>query len=318
MKAPSLHFYSAIRRIAALLGLLTVLLLGYWRLVRPAQLHWGATDADLKRAMPEDDTVTDPAFDATRAITIHGRPEQVWPWLVQMGYGRAGFYGYDLIENPGSGAGLRSADRILPALQNPHTGDMLPLSIAATLAFGTVEPNRCMVWRGREVPPSGVFIWQLVPVDAEHTRLISRIRWRYLKSPMGVALGGFTEFADHVAVKAILRGLRSRVEGQPGQSLTWQAVEIGAWLLTMVEFGVSCALVVAGRCWTMAWWLALASGIFLQIELYATPPAAVTAALPVLLLGGMAWGLASPWRAAGQRQVGPRCIAATTKSSKEP
>ena len=47
--------------------------------------------------MPGDDLVSSPTFCATRAITIHARPEDVWPWLVQMGYNRAGSYSYDLI-----------------------------------------------------------------------------------------------------------------------------------------------------------------------------------------------------------------------------
>jgi len=48
------------------------------------------------------------------------RPEDIWPWLVQIGYGRAGFYGYDLIENLGSSTGVRSAGSILPELQHPR------------------------------------------------------------------------------------------------------------------------------------------------------------------------------------------------------
>jgi hypothetical protein len=99
--------------------------------------------------MPADGIVPHPAFDATRAITIRARPEAVWPWLVQIGYGRAGFYGYDLIENPGSGAGIRSAQKVLPQLQNPHPGDVLPLSAAATLIYGPIEQNHYLVWAGR-------------------------------------------------------------------------------------------------------------------------------------------------------------------------
>jgi hypothetical protein len=59
--------------------------------------------------MPEDNIVAHPVFDATRAITIRAMPETIWPWLVQMGFKRAGFYGYDLIENIGNGSEIRSA-----------------------------------------------------------------------------------------------------------------------------------------------------------------------------------------------------------------
>jgi hypothetical protein len=263
----------------------------YLFLIRPSQLRWGATNDEIAARMPEDDIVSGPDFDATRAITIRGRPEDIWPWLMQMGYGRAGFYGFDLIENPGSGTGIRSARSVLPALQNPHIGDPLPLSIAATLQFGTIEPNRCLVWRAGDTPPSGVFIWQLVPIDGTHTRLISRIRWRYLNDWRGRSLGVFTEFADHVAIRAILHGVRDRVEHRDLRSLTSQAVELGAWLLTFVELGASVVFVFVLRRWRVAWLLALGAGLLLQYELYMSPSAASSATLALLYLAGMTWVL---------------------------
>jgi hypothetical protein len=279
---------SAASRLAATLVLFGILGSIYVFLIRPVQLRWGATDPEIAARMPEDDVVSEPVFDATRAITIRGRPEEIWPWLVQMGYGRAGFYGFDLIENPGSGNGIRSARSIMPALQNPHTGDALPLSIAATLQFGTIEPNRCLVWRSRDTPSSGVFVWQLVPIDGTHTRLISRIRWRYLNDWQGRALLVFTEFADHVAVRAILRGVRDRVEHRDPRSLTSQAVELGAWLLTLLALVASVASVFVLRRWEMAWLPALGAGLLLQYELYASPSAAISAALASLYLAGLA------------------------------
>lgn len=264
----------------ATLGLLGILGAIYWFLVRPGQLHWGATPSELAAPLPEDDVVRNPAFDATRAITIAAPPEKIWPWLVQMGYGRAGFYGYDLIENPGSGSGLRSADRILPQFQDPRPGDPLPLSVAASLQFGTVEAPRVLVWRGREAPPAGVFIWALAPVDATHTRLISRIRWRYLDSVEGRVLGLFTEFADHVAVRAILRGVRDRVEGRRTPSLTLQAAEIAAWMLALGEFAGAALLVLFRVRWRAPWLAALGAGLLLQWELYGPAPPWLNALLP--------------------------------------
>jgi hypothetical protein len=51
--------------------------------------------------MPGDDVVARAQFNATRAITIEARPEDVWPWIIQLGYGRGGFYTYNLIDNAG-------------------------------------------------------------------------------------------------------------------------------------------------------------------------------------------------------------------------
>jgi len=283
---------------AALFGVLGALY-GYG--IRPRQLRWGATAAEIEHAIPEDDIVRHPAFDATRAITIHARPDEIWPWLVQMGYSRAGFYGYDMIENPGSGTGIRSARTIRPAFQHPHTGDVLPLSVAASLEFGSIEPNRRLVWRAHDVPPSGVFIWQLVPVDGNSTRLISRIRWRYLSDWLGFSLGIFTEFADHVAVRAILCGIRDRAEHRKPQLLAVQGIEIGAWFLAFGAFCVCIAVFVLRRRWGIAWLLALGAGLLLLLELYASPPGLLSGALSIAFL----WLMIRSLRRAGSSPSAP-------------
>jgi hypothetical protein len=82
----------------------------YLRFIRPWQLRWGATDDEVASVMPGDDVVQQPTFDATRAVTIQARPEAIWPWLVQMGMTRAGWYSYDWLDN----LGRPSAQRIIP------------------------------------------------------------------------------------------------------------------------------------------------------------------------------------------------------------
>jgi hypothetical protein len=63
----------------------------YLRFIRPWQLQWGAIDEEVARAMPGDDVVKHPTFNATRAVIIQARPEEIWPWLVQIGIKRAGW-----------------------------------------------------------------------------------------------------------------------------------------------------------------------------------------------------------------------------------
>jgi hypothetical protein len=75
--------------------LLTAPLYRWWH------LRWGATPAEARAGMPGDDLVPVSHFTATRAITIKAQPGEVWPWLTQVGYGRAGFYSYDLLDNLG-------------------------------------------------------------------------------------------------------------------------------------------------------------------------------------------------------------------------
>ena len=86
--------------------------------------HLGATAAEVLRPLPSDDLVLAPTFNATRAITIEAPPELVWPWIVQMGLTRAGWYSYDLLDN----LGRPSARRIIPELQDLEPGDIVPMS----------------------------------------------------------------------------------------------------------------------------------------------------------------------------------------------
>jgi hypothetical protein len=88
-----------------------VVLVGYRLLLQPWQHRWGASDEEVCRAMPGDDLVPGAASTTTRAITVAAPPAEVWPWLVQLGYGRGGWYSYDWIDNDGRA----SADRILPS-----------------------------------------------------------------------------------------------------------------------------------------------------------------------------------------------------------
>src|SRR6266511_3203699 len=115
-------------------------------LIRCRHLRWGATDAEVAAAMPGDELVPEPSFNATRATTINAPAEAVWPWTAQLGFGRAGWYSYDLFDN----AGRPSAERILPEYQQPKIGDWIPMAskVNETTAFKitALEPNRWMLW----------------------------------------------------------------------------------------------------------------------------------------------------------------------------
>jgi len=93
MKRKALTRFKAIK-LLAIMALPVLLVAIYLLVIRPSQLQWGATAEEVTRSMPGDDLVPSPSFCATRAVTIRGKPEDIWPWLVQMGYGRGGFYGY--------------------------------------------------------------------------------------------------------------------------------------------------------------------------------------------------------------------------------
>ena len=105
-------------KLSGLLGLVV----GIYALgVRPRLLRWGATDEEVRRRYPGDDVIPGGTRSATMAVTIDAAPEQVWPWLVQMGTDRAGWYSWDRLDN----WGRRSAARIHPEWQTIALGDRL-------------------------------------------------------------------------------------------------------------------------------------------------------------------------------------------------
>lgn len=94
----------------------------YALVVRPLLVRWGATDEEVRRPYPGADLIPDGTRSATMAVTIEVSPAKVWPWLVQMGYGRGGWYSWDHLDN----WGRASAERIHPEWQATAVGDRLP------------------------------------------------------------------------------------------------------------------------------------------------------------------------------------------------
>ena len=126
------------------------------------------------RRLPGDELV--PArVQWTNGVTIHARPNEVWPWLVQMGCRRAGVYSYDGLDN----GGTPSADRIIPELQHIEVGDVLPWTPTADDGFivRAVEPERSLVLGEETGSTSWAFV--LEPIDETSTRLVTRARTWY-------------------------------------------------------------------------------------------------------------------------------------------
>ena len=90
--------------------------------------------------LPGDELVPTPTAIDTRGITIDAPPEAVWPWLVQMGYGRAGWYSYDRLDMRG-----KSVDTIVPKHQALAVGDLMPMSPEAGFEVKVLEPGRALV-----------------------------------------------------------------------------------------------------------------------------------------------------------------------------
>ncbi|UCF67835.1 MAG: SRPBCC family protein [Acidobacteriota bacterium] len=261
--------------LAKIIAVLTILLLvgiSYFAWFRPYQLHWGATTEEISRPMPGDGLNPEPAFLATRAITIEASPEEVWPWLLQMGYGRAGFYGYDLLENLDSPEGLRSADEIMAKFQHFRVGDEVPISAVVSMKFHAIEPNRHLIWIGSDEPDPGAFTWALYPLESGRTRLVSRIRWSYDWTSISLlSLQIFTEFADHIAVRKVLQGVKDRVEG-PVEPMWIQNVELFTFVATFFIFAAALLLMLRRRLTWHKWSAATFAGATWLVTWYAPLP----------------------------------------------
>ncbi len=250
---------------------------------RPSQLRWGATDAEIERAMPGDALSDHPSFLATRAITIDAPADVIWPWLVQLGYGRAGFYGYDILENLGSPRGIRSAAHIVPELQRVDIGDPLPLSAAGGLIFNAIQTNEYLVWSGTSGKFPGAFTWALYPISVNQTRLVSRIQWsHHWTQPLVLVMDLFTEFTDHLAVRKILYGVKDRAEGRI-ESLAWQTFEFAMLVWALFAFVTAVWLVLRGPLTWPRWLSALVAGVAWLVVWYASIPLMLGTGVNVLV-----------------------------------
>jgi hypothetical protein len=193
------------------------LLAAYLALVRPWTMRWGATDEEVARSLPGDRLMAGPGFKATRAITIAARPEHIWPWLVQLGSGRAGWYAIDRIDN----AGIPSAQTIRPELQDVQVGDRIPMIAGQDVGpvVKELEPNRRMLWWDGQ----GEFTWEwlMEPVDDQTTRLLTRVQEAYpplWSRRMLYAIVAST--GDIVMARRQLRGIKARAERLAAGSLS--------------------------------------------------------------------------------------------------
>jgi hypothetical protein len=180
--------------------------------IRPWQLRWGATDEEVERPMPGDGVVQNPTFVATRAVTINATPDDVWPWIIQIGYGRAGWYSYDWIDN----LGRPSADNIIPELQHLEVGDLVPIidgfGYKRGLRVAALDPPHAMVWIDDGPGDQTTWVWGLYPINERSTRLITRVRIRYEWTKPTILFNLAVDVGDVVMMRKCMVGIKKRAE----------------------------------------------------------------------------------------------------------
>lgn len=175
---------------------------------RPWHRRWGASEAEVAQPLPGDELMEYAA--CNHAITIEAPADRIWPWLVQIGQNRGGFYSYTWLENLVR-ADIHNSDRIVSRWQKLRKGDFIRLASAEVygdrplLRVADIEPNHFLVLEGW-----GSFV--LEPVDEHATRLIIRSHGR--KSTLMQRLIGFyfLEPAHFIMERKMLLGIKQRAE----------------------------------------------------------------------------------------------------------
>lgn len=196
---------------AAAVGAGAAAVAGYMGLVRRWHLRWGATDDEIAREMPLDAEVAEPTYVTNRAITIRARPEEIWPWLAQMGeLPRGGFYSYLAVERL-LRMQVENADRILPEFPNPKVGEALDRT--GTMLVKAIEPNEYLVLGPSPMPDLAV-TWALAlyPTVNGWTRLVSRCRARLPRGSKGLFWLAILDPGQFLMERKMLLEIKKRAE----------------------------------------------------------------------------------------------------------
>jgi hypothetical protein len=202
---------------------------------------WGVDPIEAVGPLPGDDLVPTPTAIDTRGITIDAPPEAVWPWLVQMGFDRAGWYSYDRLDMRG-----KSTDRLVSAWQAIEVGDVMPTSPDGGFLVRVLEPGRALVLYldtalvtsqaaaadspDRPDVPAGLaasgailrqttqdfsasWTFALEPLEGGRTRLIERFRIRFGTSgPAFRVVSPAMGFGVFVMMQRQMLGIRDRAQ----------------------------------------------------------------------------------------------------------
>lgn len=221
-----------VRAATALLAVFVVAGLTYHLALRSWCLRWGATPAEVHATLPGDDFFPAFAGEATHAITIQASPEQVWPWLMQIGQDRSGFYSYTFLENL-AGADMPKVERLVPQWKPRAVGETV--WFATPRRFGgqgrmiaaLVQPQRSFVmvslndWESLQagrLAHEGFWSFTLEPLGNGQSRLIARLR-SGTPPTLGARAAGrlFWEPMHFVMEQKMLRTIRDLAQrGSPG------------------------------------------------------------------------------------------------------
>jgi hypothetical protein len=274
--------FAQIGRVGALLLVLLALFVAFLLAVRPWYLTWGATRPEAAGTLAGDEFVV-ASSQSTRAIDIEASADAVWPWLLQLGQDRGGFYSYEFLENL-VGTEMKNVDRLDPALQHWKVGDKLwmyppdKLAGAGHAVLLRLDPGRALVFGTRQVgtelaqPPDGTWAFVLQPLGANRARLIVRGRGAGRTSIAWRAFDRLVfEPVHFVMERKMMEGIKSRAERRPSMPVS-DMLEIA---LFAASFALFCTALVRLVRWPLARrWVGatIAAGLAFQLLTFVQPP----------------------------------------------
>jgi hypothetical protein len=204
----------ALKIMGILAGLLALFILSIV-LLTPAMDRWGATDEEIAASFPGDELVPEPADFVNRAVTVNAPPEMVYPWIVQMGAGRGGWYSYTwleaLIRCP-----MTNADRIHAEWQETQIGDLVKMCpndpAPPPYEVAMMVPDRAFVM-GHQENGKWVDVYQFIflPQADGTTRMILRTRTMMTGGIWSVLHPG-----TFIMERGLLLGVKERAEALAG------------------------------------------------------------------------------------------------------
>jgi hypothetical protein len=185
-------------------------------LARPWYQRWGSTAGELLRPLPGDEAGAAPNFQIQHAVSIRARPEEVWPWLAQLGHDRGGFYSYSWLERA-FGDHVRNAGRVHPEWQDVRAGGFV---FATQRGYLGGMLGDSIGWRVHAVVPGRALVLErwgtfaVQPAGDSASRLVIRTRAGDQPIPVQWAPVELLMFepAHFIMERGMMLGIRARAE----------------------------------------------------------------------------------------------------------